>query len=179
MIRFSEWLASNKKYREHDAFVICGPRGSGKTTHMNAIAYELAFNYRIKYCFDFDDLPEDLHNYDCIFLDDFATKFYKRDSSTKKNKEFAKLIQEIREVLPMIITTAPDISLFDKDIRAMFKPLYIVSSGILVMEGGFSFGVDLFIEGFSKYLLELKEQEIKLKRERAKRFIENVKNSSR
>jgi len=146
-----------------------GARGSGKTTHMMAMAYEMIVNgYNVKICYDIDDIPENLDEFDCLCLDDFASKFYKRDSSTKRNKEFAKLIQEIREVLPLIITTAPDISLFDKDVRMMFKPMYIISPGILVIEGGIRIDVDLLAEGFPRWFKMKKEEERMLKKERAK-----------
>jgi len=179
-MKISEWLKYNIERTEHDGFVISGARGSGKTTHMMAMAYELEMNkFRVKVCYDIDDIPEGLDKYDCLCLDDFATKFYKRDSSTKRNKEFAKLIQEIREVLPLIITTAPSKSLFDKDIRAMFKELFVLTPGLLIMEGGLFFEVDLLADGFPKWFKMKKEEERKLKRERAKKFIENMKNGIR
>lgn len=38
-MRFEDLLKHNKENREHDSIAIVGARGSGKTTHMNAIAY--------------------------------------------------------------------------------------------------------------------------------------------
>ena len=175
-MKISSWLQNNINTREHDSFIISGARGSGKTTHMMAMAYELKKNnFNVKICYDIEDFPEDLHNYDCVFLDDFATKFYKRESGTKKNKEFAKLIQEIREVLPMIVTTAPSKSLFDKDIRSMFKELNILSPGLLVMEGGIFFDVDLLQDGFPKWFMAHKRKERKRKQNRAANFIKSMK----
>ncbi|AEH06353.1 nSTAND3 domain-containing NTPase [Methanothermococcus okinawensis] len=174
-MKISEWLKYNIEKTEHDSFIISGARGSGKTTHMMAMAYEMiSNNFKVKICYDVEDIPDDLCNYHCIFLDDFATKFYKRDSSSKKNREFAKLIQEIREVLPMIITTSPSKSLFDKDIRSMFKELNILSPGLLVIEGGVFFEVDLLQEGFPKFFRAQKLKERKRKAKRASEFIRSM-----
>ena len=175
-MKMPEWLKYNIQNTEHDSFIISGARGSGKTTHMMAMAYEMKVRgYKIKICYDISDIPEDLGNYHCICLDDFATKFYKRESGAKKNKEFAKLIQEVREVLPLIVTTAPSKSLFDKDIRSMFKELNILSPGLLVMEGGIFFDVDLLQDGFPKWFMAHKRKERKGKQNRATNFIKSMK----
>ena len=49
-MKISEWLKYNIERTEHDGFVISGARGSGKTTHMMAMAYELEMNkFRLRY----------------------------------------------------------------------------------------------------------------------------------
>ena len=85
------------------------------------------------------------------------------------------MIQEVREVLPLIVTTAPSKSLFDKDIRSMFKELNILSPGLLVMEGGIFFDVDLLQDGFPKWFMAHKRKERKRKQNRATNFIKSMK----
>ncbi|ABO35229.1 hypothetical protein MmarC5_0923 [Methanococcus maripaludis C5] len=174
-MRFEDLLKHNKENREHDSIAIVGARGSGKTTHMNAIAYlfeKAGFKYKI--CYSINDIPEDLDEFDCIFLDDFASKFNNRDYSTKKNKNFNFLLQEVREVLPMFVTTAPDIYLFDKVIRSMFKPFYIANYGRLVTDTGFSFEVP-FLKGFEEFFEKQKAIERTGKIERAKMYVQQMK----
>ena len=85
------------------------------------------------------------------------------------------MIQEIREVLPLMVTTAPGIGLFDKDIRMMFKPLYIIHPGTLVIEGGIKISVNLLETGFPKWFLAHKRKERKRKQHRAGEFIKLMK----
>jgi len=60
---------------------------------------------------------------------------HRRDSSTKQNREFMKLLQEIRTNVPLIISSTPDISLLDKDFRAFFLDAYIIALGKISVGG--------------------------------------------
>lgn len=74
----------------------------------------------------------------------------------------------------MFVTTAPDIYLFDKVIRSMFKPFYIANYGRLVTDTGFSFEVP-FLKGFEEFFEKQKAIERTGKIERAKMYVQQMK----
>ncbi|MBP2143400.1 hypothetical protein J2127_000555 [Methanococcus voltae] len=131
-ISITELLELYKPNLDHFSFCVFGARGTYKTTHLMGIYEELK---RKKYNVVFGYDVEDIQICDCLILDDFATKFYKRDFSSTENKEFAKILQEIRTNIPLVITSCPDYSLLDKDFRDFFEPAPIVKNGFINLGG--------------------------------------------
>ncbi len=131
-MRVSQLLRILQDTYDHLSFCVSGPRGSYKTTHLYGMYEELRNEgFKCKFAYDVSDIDV----CDCLFLDDFGTKFYKRDASVKQNKEFMKLLQEIRTNIPLIISSTPDLSLLDKDFRAFFLDAYILSLGRISVGG--------------------------------------------
>jgi hypothetical protein len=124
--------------KEHISICIDGKRGSFKTTHLIAMHEEckkLGLNSEfIKTKADFKKL-KGRRDLDVVFIDDVAKYFYKRDGATKINKAFAKILQMVRTVVPVIIATTPDLSLLDKDGRAFFIEAYVLRKGTISVMG--------------------------------------------
>ncbi|WP_459202337.1 hypothetical protein [Methanococcus sp. CF] len=131
-IRIPELLNLFKSKHDHFSFALFGARGSFKTTHLYGL-YEEMLDNKIDVVFGYE--IEDICICDCLILDDFASKFYKREFSTTENKEFAKLLQEIRTNIPMVITSCPHYNLLDKDFRDFFNPAQILKPGYIQLDG--------------------------------------------
>ncbi|ABO35572.1 hypothetical protein MmarC5_1274 [Methanococcus maripaludis C5] len=124
--------------KEHISICIDGKRGSFKTTHLIAM-HEECKKLGLKSVFiktkaDFEKL-KGRRDLDIVFIDDIAKYFYKRDGATKINKAFAKILQMVRTVVPLIIATTPDLSLLDKDGRAFFIEAYVLRKGTISVMG--------------------------------------------
>jgi hypothetical protein len=131
-MRITDLVEMLKPKRDHISFCVEGARGSFKTTHLYGM-YDEVVNAGYETIFAYD--VEDIDVCDCLFLDDFGTKFYKRDSSTKQNKEFMKLLQEIRTNISVIVASTPDLSLMDKDFRNFFIDAHILRKGVISVSG--------------------------------------------
>jgi len=137
-ISIKELVDMYKPDHEHISICIDGKRGSFKTTHLIAM-HEECEKLGLKSVFiktkaDFEKL-KGRRDLDIVFIDDIAKYFYKRDGATKINKAFAKILQMVRTVVPVIIATTPDLSLLDKDGRAFFIEAYVLRKGTISVMG--------------------------------------------
>ncbi len=157
---------------DHFSFVIYGARGSLKTTHLYGI-YEELKESNVNVIFGYD--IEDIEICDVLILDDFASKFYKRDFGTTENKEFVKTLQEIRTNIPMVISSCPHYNLMDKDFRDFFNPAPILKPGYINLDGKI-----LVVKPPSKELeLEMRAKENKGRKERFMSSIAKIKEARR
>ncbi|MBP2201358.1 AAA+ ATPase superfamily predicted ATPase [Methanococcus voltae] len=124
-LTISELIKLKKEKVSHLAFIIYGARGMGKTTCLRGMYEEIKKHTSYSTIFAYD--VEDIDICDCLFLDDFGTKFNKRDFATVQNKEFMKLLQEVRTNIPIIVSSSPSYLLLDKDFRTFFNPAPILA----------------------------------------------------
>lgn len=111
---FIEWCKENKETR---TWLIDGALGKGKTQTVFGLI-DLLRDFNLKTCFARNG--SEVRNADVLALDDFGIRMYKRDFAKRESKDAMKAFQRIRDVIPLLIVTVPDIALLDKDIRETF-----------------------------------------------------------
>ncbi|MBA2851442.1 hypothetical protein HNP86_001595 [Methanococcus maripaludis] len=151
----------------------------GKTTCLLSIYYQIEEYNRLHsknsiskiFATDIDQI--DICN--CLFLDDFGTKFNKRDFSTTENKEFMKALQEVRTNIPVIISSSPSYFMLDKDFRNFFTPAQIIAksdTGFLLNVSGANYYVP---KAKDEFLNKFREKELEERKDRFYRSINKVK----
>lgn len=176
---FIDLILMNRKNVEHSGILVWGYRGMGKTTCLRGIYHQIEdYNTlhpenEISSIFATDIDQIDIC--DCLFLDDFGTKFNKRDFSTTENKEFVKLLQEVRTNIPVILVSSPSYFMLDKDLRNFFTPAQILSKSdarFLLNVSGATFSVP---KPSDKLLKEFRDQELEERKNRFSRAMDKVK----
>ncbi|BAP62128.1 hypothetical protein [Methanococcus maripaludis] len=176
---FIDLILMNRKKVEHSGILVWGYRGMGKTTCLRGIYHQIEeynkLNPRNSISSIFATDIDQLDICDCLFLDDFGTKFNKRDFSTTENKEFVKLLQEVRTSIPVIVVSSPSYFMLDKDLRNFFTPAQILSKSserFLLNVSGAMFSVP---KPKDELLKEFRDKELEERKERCKKSIEKVK----